>query len=103
MPFNGTNPNGIMILGNCAIHHVKRIVELFQEYGDMVPFLPPYSPDYNPIEEAFSKIICALSNMENVLHSGTLDACMAAASADIPSGDCQAWLGQCGIYNTLGP
>ena len=53
IPLNGTNPNGIMILDNCAIHHVDGIVELFQEYGVMVHVLLPYSLDYYPIEEAF--------------------------------------------------
>ena len=100
MPFNGTNPNSIVILDNCAIHHVDRIVELFQQCGVMVHFLPPYSPDYNPIEEAFSKIKSALKSMEDALHSGLdLHTCMAAAFADITGEDCQSWLSHCGIYN----
>ena len=56
MPFNGENPNSIVVLDNCSIHHVEEVVELIQSVGALVHFLPPYSPDLNPIEEAFSKV-----------------------------------------------
>ena len=57
MPFDGNNPHSVVILDNCSIHHVEGITEIIQEVhvGALVHFLPPYSPDYNPIEEAFSK------------------------------------------------
>ncbi len=54
MPFDGKNPHSVVILDNCSIHHVEGIVEMIHEVGALVHFLPPYSPDYNPIEEAFS-------------------------------------------------
>ena len=49
MPFNGINPNSIVVLDNCT-----KIVEMIEILG---MFLPPYSPDSNPIEEAFSKVL----------------------------------------------
>ena len=66
MPFNGKNPNSIVILDNCSIHHVAPVTELIRSVGAMVHYLPPYSPDYNPIEWCFSKVKHAISSMEQV-------------------------------------
>jgi len=43
-------------MDNASIHHVEPAVELIEEHGAMLHFLPPYSPDLDPIEEAFSKV-----------------------------------------------
>ena len=55
MPFNGINPHSIVILDNCAIHHVTEVVQSITDIGALVHFLPPYSPEFNPIE-IFSKV-----------------------------------------------
>ena len=54
--FDGSSPNSIIIMDNCKIHHVADVIELFQSVGILVLFLPPYSPDFNPIEETFSYV-----------------------------------------------
>jgi len=41
---------------NCAVHHVDQIATMIQDVGCLVHYLPPYSPDFNPIESAFSKV-----------------------------------------------
>ena len=56
MPFNGQNPNSIVILDNASIHHVDQVVELITSVSALIRFLPPYSPDMNPIEELFAEI-----------------------------------------------
>ena len=56
LTLNGVNPHSVLIMDNCSIHHVDAIVNMVHELGALVQFLPPYSPDYNPIEEAFSKV-----------------------------------------------
>ena len=56
LPFDGTNPRSTAILKNCSIHHVETTVELFTQAGILVLWLPPYSPDFNPAENAFSKV-----------------------------------------------
>lgn len=56
MPFNGTNPNSTVIMDNCSIHHVEEVTKLINEVGAIVHYLPPYSPDFNPIEWCFSKV-----------------------------------------------
>ena len=56
LPFNGTNPRSVVILDNAAIYHAHPATELIEETGALAVFLPPYSPDYMPIEECFSKV-----------------------------------------------
>ena len=55
MPFKGVNPHSVVILDNSSIHHASDIVHSI-EVGALVHFLPPYSPDFNPIERTFSKV-----------------------------------------------
>jgi transposase len=46
----------VLVMDNARIHHHAELIEWLEENGYMVEFLPPYSPDFNPIEEAFSAI-----------------------------------------------
>ena len=46
----------IVVMDNLGAHRPKRIGELIEQKGCELLYLPAYSPDYNPIEEAFSKI-----------------------------------------------
>ena len=52
MTYNGSNPNSVVIMDNCSVHHVHEVQELFHKAGILVSFLPPYSPALNPAEEA---------------------------------------------------
>jgi transposase len=46
----------IVVVDNLGAHKSERARELIEERGCQLLYLPPYSPDFNPIEEAFSKI-----------------------------------------------
>lgn len=46
----------IVVMDNLGAHRPRRIRELIEQQGCELLYLPAYSPDYNPIEEAFSKI-----------------------------------------------
>jgi transposase len=46
----------VVVMDNLGAHRPKRIRELIEQRGCELVYLPPYSPDYNPIEEAFAKI-----------------------------------------------
>jgi len=46
----------IVVMDNLSAHRPRRIRELIEQQGCELLYLPAYSPDYNPIEEAFSKI-----------------------------------------------
>ena len=49
--FDGINPASIAVIDNLSVHHVQEITDLFQQAGILLFFLPPYSPDLNPMEE----------------------------------------------------
>lgn len=46
----------IVVMDNLTVHKSKRVKQLIEDAGCELRFLPPYSPDFNPIEEAFSKV-----------------------------------------------
>jgi hypothetical protein len=49
-------PGQVVVLDNLGAHKGERVRELIEERGCELLFLPPYSPDLNPTEEAFSKV-----------------------------------------------
>ena len=53
-PYPGKH--SVIIMDNARIHHDAELIETIEALGCKVIFLPPYSPDYNPIETAFSTI-----------------------------------------------
>jgi transposase len=46
----------IVVMDNLSAHKGERVRRLIEDRGCTLLYLPPYSPDLNPIEEAFSKI-----------------------------------------------
>jgi transposase len=46
----------IVILDNLSVHHAACVTQMLTDHGCQVLFLPAYSPDFSPIENAFSKI-----------------------------------------------
>src|SRR5215212_2189685 len=46
----------VVVMDNLSSHKGGRVRELIEERNCELIYLPPYSPDYNPIEEAFSKV-----------------------------------------------
>ena len=46
----------VLILDNAMLHKTLRTRQLVERTGAMLLFLPPYSPDYNPIEHDFANI-----------------------------------------------
>lgn len=43
----------IIVIDNASIHHSQTIKELVHDVGHQIEYLPPYSLDFNPIEESF--------------------------------------------------
>jgi transposase len=95
-PFNGVNSNSVIIMDNCTIHHIPEVVEIIQEVGAIVHFLPPYSPDFNPIEMTFSKVKSTIKDLENAMSYGNdIETLLLAAFASISPQDCQGWISHC--------
>ena len=53
-------PNDIVLLDNLSSHKITGINEAITAQGAQLLYLPPYSPDLNPIEQAFAKLKAAL-------------------------------------------
>jgi transposase len=49
-------PGQLVVMDNLGAHRSKKVRELIEGRGCKLLYLPPYSPDLNPIEEAFSKL-----------------------------------------------
>jgi transposase len=49
-------PGDIVIMDNLSSHKGSRVRELIETAGASLRYLPPYSPDFNPIENAFAKL-----------------------------------------------
>jgi len=56
-------PGDTVIMDRCRIHFHPDVVRLIEAAGAQVLYLPPYSPDFNPIEEAWSKFKTNLRRM----------------------------------------
>ncbi len=85
----------VVVLDNLGAHRPTRIRELVEERGAELVFLPSYSPDLNPIEEAFSKIKNILRKLGERSHEALLEAVAEALSAVTP-GDAAGWFDHCG-------
>jgi transposase len=49
-------PGRVMVMDNLGAHRGDRVRELIEARGCSLLYLPPYSPDFSPIEETFSKL-----------------------------------------------
>src|ERR1700686_2950447 len=49
-------PSDVVVLDNLAVHKQPEVRAAIEALGAHVRFLPPYSPDFNPIEQAFAKL-----------------------------------------------
>ncbi|WP_027281357.1 IS630 family transposase, partial [Roseomonas gilardii] len=73
-------PGDIVILDNLPAHKGAAVREAIQAKGATLRFLPPYSPDFNPIENAFSKLKALLRKAA----SRTIDALWNAIRDALP-------------------
>ena len=60
----------IVVMDNCSSHKVAGIVEAIEKVGAKVLYLPPYSPDLNPIELLWSKVKSYLRKVKNTTLDG---------------------------------
>ena len=99
MPFNGVNPHSVLVLDNASIHHVDGIMSMVESIGALVLFLPPYSPDYNPIEELFSKLKAMIKHFETEqeMQEMSVEEIILAAFTTITQDDCCSWIEHAGI------
>jgi transposase len=71
----------VVVMDNLSAHKPKRIRELIEQRGCELVYLPSYSPEYNPIEEAFAKIKNLLRKAAARSKEALIEAIAAALSA----------------------
>ena len=95
LSFDGINHTSIMVLDKASFHH-SNIITLLSSAGILTIWLPPYSPDYNPIEEAFSYVKYYLRHHESIVDVASLPVILTAAFESIEKQQCLGWIRDCG-------
>jgi transposase len=88
-------PGQIVILDNLSIHQGAGVRKAIEARGCRLLFLPAYSPDFSPIEEAFSKLKTLLRRMGARTREGLQEA-IAQALTLITAQDASGWFTHCG-------
>ncbi len=91
-----------MVVDNLSAHKGSRIRELLQERGCELLYLPPYSPDLNPIEEAFGKIKGILRKVGARSRESLIEAMGRALDAITPR-DARGFFEHCGYRMLVQP
>jgi transposase len=89
------SPDDVVVLDNLAAHKVAGIREMIRATGASLLYLPPYSPDLNPIEQVFAKLKALLRNAA----ARTKDALWTTIGElldHFPADECQNYLSNCG-------
>lgn len=92
-------PGQIVLWDNLGVHKNQQMRQLIAAQGCEVRFLPPYSPDFSPIEQAFSKLKTALRQTGARTRPALEDA-IADGLATITPHDASAWFRHCGYALT---
>ena len=87
----------VVVLDNCAIHKGEDLAEIVGRYGARLLYLPPYSPDFNPIELAFSKLKTWLRTAQARTRD-LLEEAIRAAAEWITGEDAKNWFDHCGYH-----
>ena len=85
----------MVVLDNLPPHKDTVAIRLIEHAGADVCFLPPYSPDFNPIEKMWSKVKARLRT-EKARTQETLATAISQALAQVTPSDARNWFASCG-------
>ena len=85
----------MVIMDNLSIHKGQKVRQAIEARGCQLRFLPAYSPDFSPIEEAFSKIKAALRRAGARTHEALQEA-IGQALETVTAADALGWFTHCG-------
>ena len=93
------SPGDIVVMDNLSSHKGPAVCQAIAAAGARLLYLPPYSPDFNPIENAFAKLKALLrkaaARTEEVLWST-----IGKLIATVPASECTNYLRNCGYGST---
>ncbi len=95
-------PGQVVVLDNLNVHRGERVRELIEAAHCRLLFLPPYSPDFAPVELACSKLK-ALLRRAAARTREALETAIGAALAALTAADATAWFAHCGYHLTTHP
>lgn len=84
----------IVVMDNMRSHHAKIVKKLLDESGISCLYLPPYSPDLNPIEKMWSKLKAFLRK-EKIRVTSELPPAISRGFSTICPRDCVGWFRSC--------
>jgi transposase len=85
----------IVVMDNLASHYAEGVKEAAEAVGASIMYLPPYSPELNPIEHAWSKLKALLRRIEaRTLRA--LASALSESSSRITASDLVGWFNDCG-------
>ena len=90
-------PGDVVVLDNLPARKVAGLAELVEARGARWLYLPPYSPDFNPIELAFSKLKTWLRTAQ-VRTRDALEAVIQTATEWVTEADAKNWFDHCGYH-----
>ncbi len=88
-------PGDVLVLDNLGAHRASRIEEIAVGCGATVIWLPPYSPDFSPIEQMWSKLKTHLRKVKARTNE-ELDCAVSEGLQLITASDCRSWFKHCG-------
>jgi transposase len=89
------HPGQIVIMDNASIHEGEKVRQAIESCGCQFLFLPTYSPDFSPIEEAFSKFKAILRRIGARTREALYEAIIHALQ-EITEADAHDWFRHCG-------
>lgn len=89
------SPGDCVVMDNLSAHKDKASCEAIRQAGASIAFLPPYSPEWNPIEKVWSKLKDFVRRSANATRE-LFDEAVAAAMDQVSPGNIAAWYQHCG-------
>jgi len=86
----------MVVMDNLSAHKSPTIAKLLEDAGATLWYLPPYSPDYNPIEMMWSKVKATLKRLQARTQESLWKA-VAVALDTVSSDDCQGFFRHCSV------
>jgi transposase len=90
----------VVVMDNLSVHKSERLREMIEGAGAEILYLPPYSPEFNPIEEAFSKIKNLLRKAGARVREALVEA-IGETLSEVTEEDARAFFEHCGYREAV--
>jgi len=90
----------VVVMDNLSVHKSERVREMIEGAGAEILYLPPYSPEFNPIEEAFSKIKNLLRKAGARVREALVEA-IGETLSEVTEEDARAFFEHCGYREAV--